>query len=168
MSQCPLTEIPMWNMYGKSDEGVRLRLDYKLLIAHCKKKGVLLFPCKYRDNERMRQETQIIREKFHKRNVTDDTEYEKVYKQYVSYKTLNWKYEYEYRIVLWTNNFQREDDKMYYHLKVPLSCLKVIQISPLANYDKRKEEVDNLIKKTIDLGYKEQIKVEQSKILIRY
>lgn len=168
MSNCPQTEIPMWNMYGNNDEGVRLRLDYKTLKTHCKKNGVLLFPCEYLNNERMRQETQIIREKFHNRNYADDMEYENVYKQYVKYKTLNWNYEYEFRMALWTNNYQIENDKKYCHFKVPLSCLKAIQISPFANYDKRKEEVVNLIKTTNDLGYKEQINVEQSKILIRH
>lgn len=169
MQKCPLTEIPMWNMYGDKNQGIRLRLDYKQLKKHCKEQQIELFPCIYLNKDKMQKETQAIREKM--KSITEESqrveEYQDIYHKYVRYKTLNWSYEYEHRMAVWTKNFETIGEKLYYHIKIPLQCLKAIQIGSSADYEMGSKFIDD--KKVIiqQLGFSTDFKVEKSKLLIR-
>lgn len=164
MRQCPLTEIPMWNMYAnKSDKvGVRLRLDYKELTSFCKDKNIDIFPCAYLNKEEMRQVTENIRKNQLNLRVND---YARIYKQEIKFKPIEWNYENEYRMVIWTNDFETVDDKRYVYVKIPLHILKTIQISPFAEYEENKEKIERVLN-SIRMKNNE-IKIEKSKILIR-
>ena len=167
MSKCPLTEIPMWSMYGKKEKGVRLRFDYKELNAYCKENNFSLISCRYLNKEGMRIETQKIRDENKEGKLSVDR-LEEIYKQSILYKPLIWNYECEHRIVVWTNNYlTNEDNNRYVYIRIPLSILKVIQISPMANVEESKKAINKMKNRIQKLGFKVNLKVETSNILIK-
>lgn len=170
MSKCPLTEIPMWNMYGDKNQGVRMRFDYNFLRKYCEEQHIDFFPCQYLNKESMRQTTQAIREKMKgmKDNALRTEEYKSIYKKYVLYKTFNWSYEYEYRMAIWSKEYESFNNFQYYHVKIPLYCLKAIQIGSSANYNESFKTIEGLKEKIQKTGFKADFKIEKSKLLIRY
>lgn len=170
MSKCPLTEIPMWNMYGDNNQGVRMRLDYNLLKKYCNEQRIDFFPCQYLNKESMRQTTQAIREKMKglKDYALRTEECQSIYKNYVQYKTINWSYEYEYRMAVWSNNYESSNNCLYYHVKIPLSCLKAIQIGSSANYNESFKIIEDIKERIQKAAFKADFAIERSKLLIRY
>ena len=169
ISNCPLTEIPMWNMYGDNSKGVRLRLNYELLKKYCDKEDICLFPCIYYTTTQMQQYTATIRSDM-KDNIKEEQRIEicaKIFKEAVKYKTINWNYEYEHRRVIWSRDFERIGDNKYYHIKIPFECLKDVQVGPLANYEDTKEKIELIQNSISKLGIKHSFDIKPSKILIR-
>ena len=169
VQKCPLTEIPMWNMYGDKNCGIRLKFDYKSLDYHCKNNNIQLFPCMYLDRNGMQKETQTIREDMN--NLIEIEARNKrcrdLYKQYVRYKTLVWSYESEYRMAVWRKDYNEIEGKNRVHVKIPLKCLKEIQIGSSADIDISNTKIESLRGKMNQLGISTEFKVNTSKILIR-
>ena len=115
----------------------------------------------------MRIETQKIRDENKEGKLSVDR-LEEIYKQSILYKPLVWNYECEHRIVVWTNNYlTNEDNKRYVYIRIPLSILKVIQISPMANVEESKKAINEMKNRIQKLGFKVNLKVETSNILIK-
>lgn len=169
MKDCPLSEIPMWNMYGGKNKGACLRFDYKLLKKYCENHEIMLFPIKYLNYTQMREETELIRKKMKKitEEKTRKSECLSIYKRAIQYKPLNWSYENEYRIAVWSNNYEIVDSKFYFHIKVPLYCLKEIIIGSSADFDECKNTIETIKKDFEERGVLAEFKVSKSKILMR-
>ena len=134
----PKNEIPMWNMYGDNSKGVRIAFNYKLLENFCNKEGYILRNCIYFNESEMREVARISRDKVKKAEKSEwHPLLRDIYSDSLFYKTKDWDYEQEYRIIVWdegvnicTNAY---NGKRYCKVPLPLECIREITIGPLAD-----------------------------------
>ena len=135
----PKEEIPMWYMYGDYSKGIRIAFDYALLEDYCIKESYTFDKCSYYLENEMCQKASELRKTFTKDNrVKWEAQLKEIYANMLYYKTKDWDYENEYRIITWGNQpdrIQKNEDsgKIYYQVPIPLDCVREITIGPLAD-----------------------------------
>lgn len=166
----PSCEIPMWRMYGDNFNGVRLRFNYKELEKYCQNHELELAQCIYPTKEEMSSTSRDIRNSY---EAEDLNTLETIYKKTVCYKTRDWVYENEWRLVKWCNNiedigFRPKDGRLYHEVKIPIDLLETIVIGPKADQDAI-EGCLNLIKdKLKNKKINANFNIEKSKLQIEY
>lgn len=163
----PSCEIPMWKMYGDNFKGVRLRFNYKRLLG-CE--GWDLIKCHYLTKTKMEEKGQNIRKSFHTQS--DEFDIRHVYKEAVCYKTYDWVYENEWRLVVWCNDIRHikfnQVGKLYIPIKIPLSYLETIEIGSKADYEAIEASLLLVKEKLSCKGIETNFKIKQSKLQIGY
>lgn len=164
-------EIPMWKMYGNNFSGVRLRFKFDKLNKYCQGIDSLdLADCEYLTKTEMNEKGQNIRKTIPVGSSTTDLE--TIYKKSVRYKTYDWIYENEWRLVKWTKDINTikarpADGRLYLPLKLPIDLLEAIEIGSKADQTavegylhllKRKfsnnEEIHfSILKSKLEIGY---------------
>ena len=148
----PSFEIPMWKMYGKNFCGVRLKFNYKKMKEYCKSfSDIDLKKCQYYSKTQMEDRGKTIR-KTYQDEETVIANLESVYKDSVVYKTYDWVYENEWRIVKWVKDinmvdYSRETGRLYIKQEIPLDCLEIIEIGPKADQTAFHNSLDLIQKK---------------------
>ena len=127
----PSCEIPMWKMYGNNFQGVRLRFNGKKLEDFCKSNEIDLIDCQYMKVTEMKEKGRKIR------NYSDE-QLSAIYKDAIRYKTYDWKYENEWRLVKWCNKIELKEfngitGRIYINVMLPLDCLEIVEIGPKAD-----------------------------------
>lgn len=157
-------EIPLWKMYGDNFKGVRLKFNFKELQLNFNDRETKLIQCVYLNKTQMNEEIRQIKK-------TQRTELEEMYKKSVIYKTKEWAYENEWRIVLWNKEIDdegyRNDGRLYLSVKIPLSCLDVIEIGPKADQEAIEGSL-NLIKAKLGDIEENKFKIQKSALQIGY
>ena len=164
----PSCEIPMWRMYGDKFEGVRLRFDFQRLKKH---KNWDLIKCQYLTKTQMEKKGREIRKAF--QESSDSINLDHLYKEAVCYKTYDWVYENEWRLVLWCNDSNKKcynplTGRLYISHNIPLEYLDAVEIGPKADQEAiegclllikerlQKSQVDahfKIIKSKLQIGY---------------
>ena len=135
----PKDEIPMWFMYGGKATGVRIAFDFKQIEKFCENNNYLLKECQYVNQGEMKDIASNCRERIKKTKREDWNEaLKKTYIDSLCYKTKDWTYEQEYRIVACGNNDKTfricpEEKYKYLHVAFPLKAVKEVTIGPLAD-----------------------------------
>ena len=164
---CPLCEIPMWKMYGDNFKGVRLGFNYKRLLE-CD--GWNLIKCHYLTKARMEEKGQNIMMSF--LTQSDEFDIQHVYKDVVCYKTYDWVYENEWRLVVWCNDLSRikfdQVGRLFIPIKMPLGCLETIEVGPKADYEAIEASLLLAKEKLSCKGIETNFKIKQSKLQIGY
>ena len=167
----PPCEIPMWRMYGDNFKGLRLVFKYGKLKQFCQNNGLSLLECKYLTKSDMNILAREIRQVMSSSNFLDSS-IETLYKEAVCYKTYDWVYEKEWRIVKWTNDivnigYRPANGRLYYPIKIPLDLLETIVIGPKADQEAIEGSL-NLIKKKLGDMPENHFKIVKSKLQIGY
>jgi len=161
----------MWKLYGNNFTGVRLRFDFKKMSKYYKDLDYIdLAKCQYYIKSEMEEEGKKIRDSFEKDPSNCDLE--SLYKQAILYKTYNWEYENEWRIVAWCNDFNQIDflstsGRLFIEQELPLDFLEAVEIGPKADQIAIEGSL-NLIKKKIGNIPENHFKIEKSKLQIGY
>ena len=163
----PSCEIPMWKMYGNNFYGVRLRFDFLQLKKYCDARDDMeLKQCIYLTKKAMGEKSRKLKE------VNDKESVESIYKESPCYKTCNWEYENEWRLIKWSNDikaigFRPNDGRLYLPVTLPLELLETIEIGPKAD----QEAIEGsllLIKKKLQDNSDVHFKIKRSKLDIGY
>ncbi|QYR10355.1 DUF2971 domain-containing protein [Prevotella sp. Rep29] len=144
----PKDEIPMWFMYGDNGKGVRIAFDFKMVEEFCEKNHYLLKRCQYVNQNEMQDIARGHRNIVKKLDKNHwNTKLEDIYIGSLCYKTKDWEYEQEYRIVAFGNHNEKYDayseEEQYLHIPLPLKAVKEITVGPLAD--------ELLVKRCIEL-----------------
>ena len=167
----PSCEIPMWRMYGNQFSGVRLRFDFKKIKNHYSKlDNYNIFRCNYLTKTKMAEKGREIRKLFKQSDTCLDIE--KIYKDAISYKTYDWVYENEWRIVAWCKDNNKVDfipqtGRLYITQEIPLDFLETIEIGPKADQEAIEGSL-NLIKEKIGDIKENHFNIKKSKLQIGY
>ncbi len=170
-SSYPSCEIPMWKMYGNNFAGVRLRFDFKKMQEYYKDKDNIDFAkCQYNTISEMEEKGRNIRNSFDRDAQNSDLE--NLYKQAILYKTYDWEYENEWRLVAWCNNtnmidFISTSGRLFIEQEVPLNLLEAVEIGPKADQIAIEGSL-NLIKNKLGNIPENHFKIEKSKLQIGY
>lgn len=177
--------IPMWGMYGGNSDGIALRFGLKKLKKYFPlvKTGEVdnlnfnpttqyLIQCKYGVQSDLQTTSKKNRD-FFKKHQSDATAIVNAFNRWqleaISFKHKSFKYENEYRIVAFskTSLFQNGQYglKEYYDIKIPLSLLEEILISPLCKTD-TKRSIETLCRQIESITGK-KIKITASKLSLR-
>lgn len=162
----PTCEIPMWKMYGNNFEGVRLRFNFGKLNNYCIKNNINLIRCNYLSVSKM---TEIAREI---RRDSDDNKLENIYKEAVCYKTYDWSYENEWRLVAWNPDKDKigfkSNGRLYMPVFLPIELLEAIEIGPKADHKAVEGTLDLIKSKLKSRSLFSDFKVVRSKLQIGY
>ena len=166
----PSCEIPMWKMYGKNFSGVRLKFNYKKLKDYYQKKTDTDFvECHYLSKSKMEEKGKEIRKK-DKINCPS-LNLETVYKESIRYKTYDWVYENEWRIITWEKDLNqieiRETGRSFIKQEIPLDFLEAVEIGPKADQAAMDYSL-HLIKKKLEKKDDNHFKIKKSKLQIGY
>ena len=167
----PSCEIPMWRMYGNQFKGVRLKFDYKKMKDYYKLiDNVNLEKCIYLTVNEIKNKGKEIR--YSLKQLNENFDFENVYKASATYKTYDWVYENEWRIIAWCNNinmidFNEQTGRLFIPYEIPLDFLNAIEIGPKADYDACKCSLE-LIKEKIGNIPENHFDIKQSKLKIGY
>lgn len=170
-STYPRCEIPMWKMYGDNFSGIRLKFDFRKLKKHCEDiEGIDLIKCKYCTITEMKERGREIRKSSN--NGSNYSDLVNLYKEAVSFKTYNWIYENEWRIVAWCKDINKIDfletsGRLFINQEIPLDCLEAIEIGPKADQIAIEGSL-SLIKKKIGNIPENHFIIKKSKIQIGY
>ncbi len=166
----PSCEIPMWKMYGNNFGGVRLRFDFHKLKKYFESNNCIeLKQCLYLTKTEMVETSRHLK-KANQDNPKDFVE--KIYKEAVCYKTCDWEYENEWRLVKWSKDieaigFRLTDGRLYLPVTFPFELLETIEIGPKAD----QEAIEGsllLIKKKLQNISDAHFEIKKSKLEIGY
>lgn len=168
----PSCEIPMWKMYGNDFCGVRLRFKFEDIKKYCEDtENTDLYPCYYLTKEEMKKEGREIRNSVKVDTDGTKTNLERLYKNSVLYKTCDWIYENEWRIVMWEKNVTKmafkPNGRLYRAVTIPLDLLKEIEIGPKADQKAIESSLD-LLNAKINYEVNIDFKIVKSKLEIGY
>lgn len=158
--------LPMWQIYAKGGNGVCLVFQiedntilHKLNMANTESsfKEMKFCDCDYVSKESLRQRKhhwkRDIEAKYKEGNgklISSDTPFLNIYKDAVRYKSKDWEYEQEVRLVCWTLYPQIKNGKNgicpYVEVKIPLRWLKEIIVGPSHNQDINTYAIKEMIK----------------------
>ena len=146
-------EIPMWNMYGDSSQGVRMQFGFKKLNDYIRgiqdgEDAPVLEPCEYLNNEEMIAKGRTLR--------TKPSDPVTLYKKIPLYKNCQREFENEWRVIFWE---KKMENKEIIYKEFPLSCLNSIRIGPIA-----KEEDRQWLESLKDELALRNVKVQQSNL----
>ena len=95
-----------------------------------------------------------------------------IYRESIIYKTIEWSYENEWRLVTWCNDILKIDSKpdgrLYLPLKIPLSSLKTIEIGPKSDTEAIKGCLKLIQQKMIARNINVDFDIKISKLNIGY
>ena len=167
----PACEIPMWRMYGNQFKGVRLKFNYTKMSSYYKSQTIGgLVKCNYQTVTEMRKKGQDIRNRFKQSDA--DFNLEDIYKAAVCYKTYDWEYENEWRLIAWCNDIKKmgfypQSGKLYIPYEIPLDFLETIEIGPKADYEAYEASLQ-LIKQKLGNSSDNHFTIKKSKLDIGY
>lgn len=103
---------------------------------------------------------------------SDEFDIQHVYKDVVCYKTYDWVYENEWRLVVWCNDLSRikfdQVGRLFIPIKMPLGCLETIEVGPKADYEAIEASLLLAKEKLSCKGIETNFKIKQSKLQIGY
>lgn len=182
--------LPMWQIYAKNGKGICLEFeideqrDVDVLNRlngtgpAAQQDELELVKCKYISKRELsnlkRKWPREIEKAYHeipKNQISPKLPYKTLYQEAITYKTDDWKYEDEIRLVRWTQYPQIKNGKNglcpYVEIKIPLRFLKGIQVGPSLNQEANVYAINELLRiKEID-KLKNPIKVTASKVALK-
>lgn len=171
----PKDEIPMWYMYGDYSKGVRIAFEYKKLEVYCNNDGYKLQECSYFNESEMNKKASDLRKTLKQdiNRTTWESILKQTYGEVLYYKSKDWEYENEHRIIAWGEDENRilenkDNGKKYYSVPLPIDCVREITIGPLAD-QMVVERCLKLIKEKLNtsLGERVNFEIKCSKLQIR-
>lgn len=181
--------LPMWQIYAAYGKGICFEFEIdeqrdvdvlnRLNSTGDASLDELQFDeCKYLSAYKLKAQIKSWKEKIEEayreipeNQISPKLPYKTLYQEAITYKTDDWKYEDEIRLVRWTQYPQIKNGKNglfpYVEIKIPLRFLKGIQVGPSLNQEANVYAINELLRiKEID-QLKIPIKVTASKVALK-
>ncbi len=183
--------LPMWQIYAANGKGICLEFEIDEMpdaevLNRLNDTGTeasldeLQFAeCKYLSAYKLKAQIKSWKEKIEEayreipeKQISPKLPYKTLYQEAITYKTDDWKYEDEIRLVRWTQYPQIKNGKNglcpYVEIKIPLRFLKGIKVGPSLNQEALVYAINELLRiKEIDKLKDISIKVTASKVALK-